>query len=527
MGIAAAGAGLVTTGVGLALLPAGTEAAVPLSAVVVFITALYMLWVVLCCEFHAGTFRLGFPVRMFTLPVRTRALVAWPMAYGIAAAALLWAAAAVFVWLPAGIEPTGWLVPLLVVSVVWFQAICWAVPGPPLAKVAALCVAFPALKFALEMISLTVVLYVNHESPKDGTAVARARPVILTVFATAFIPLAYAVALTGVSRARRGAAGGSLPGRESISRVLARLPRARFSFRSPVLSQLWFEWLRKGAILPLFATAFLAFLAAVVAPVVPPAHLVTGVMILVALVIVVAFFVGYGFGKTNFWASELRLSEFHATRPLGSGHLAAAKIGAAALSAAVTTAVVGCGVAVWLGLLGQFGKVVQWAHERSPVFDSPFAGPVGAVVLFVLICGQLIGGLVPSLAGRTWVVNGVVAAYLAVAAGLGLLVRHVISHPDVLEPVVAEVSWAARVAVGAKLVSAVFAARAACRRELLTGRAVGVCFAAWCAAAGGLFALAYSMLPAGVRPLAVIGVLLVPLVRVLLAAPALAWNRHR
>src|SRR5688500_15089145 len=46
----------------------------------------------------------GFPGRQLLLPVRTAALVAWPMLQGTAAVALLWAGWAWFVLRPVGVE---------------------------------------------------------------------------------------------------------------------------------------------------------------------------------------------------------------------------------------------------------------------------------------------------------------------------------------------------------------------------------------------------------------------------------------
>src|SRR5262249_18475604 len=133
----------------------------------------------------------------------------------------------------------------------------------------------------------------------------------------------------------------------------------------------------------------------------------------------------------------------------------------------------------------------------------------------------------PALTGRTWVVNGVVAAYLAIAAGLGLLARQVYQYPHTLEPSVAALSWSCWSLVGVKLVVAGCVLWAVLRRGLLTGRAVAVILGAWCAGVACLAALADWFLPAEVRPLGVAAVLLVPLVRPLAAPLAVAWNRHR
>ncbi|QDV34423.1 hypothetical protein [Tautonia plasticadhaerens] len=528
-GIAAVAAGLIAAGLTGALLPTGTaeEAVVVLSSVFLPVAIVFLLSAVSHCEFREGRLRLGFPARMLTLPMRTGALVAWPMLYGVGALTLLWVAMAVLVWIPAGVEPLWWLVPLLAVALVWFQAICWAVPGPPLARVLAACVVLPALKFALEMIATYIVMVVNHEPRVDHSTLVPARPVIVTIFAACFLPLAYAVAVVGVSLTRRGTVSGWTPTWHRAGRVPA---RGRPPFRSAARAQLWFEWRRKGAILPLFPLCSLLFLAVVVAPFVGARELVQGVVGMVVLVLAVAFAVGYGFGKTSFWASDLHLSAFHGTRPLGSGSLASAKLGAAALSALATTTLVVLGVPLWLWLLGRSDEVARWLAPWLQGFDGPsfvFAAVLGGIGLFTLTWGQLVGGLVPSLTGRAWVVNGVVATYLALATGLGLVARYVGRHPDALGPTVEVLSWSCWSLIGVKLFAAVCVLRASRRRGLLSRRAMATSLGVWSAGVGGLLVITYGLLTSGVRPLAISAVLLVPLVRLVGAPMALAWNRHR
>ena len=531
-GIVAAGAALAGAAVLAALLPAATaeDGVIVLSTVWLAVACLYLLAVVTHCEFHEGRVRLGLPARMFTLPVRTGALVAWLMFYGLAALALLWLATGALVWLPAGVEPAWWVLPLLAVALVWFQAVCWAVPGPPVTKVVAACVIFPALKFVLELIATAVVLFVNHESRVDQQALARARPVVLTVFAAGFIPLAYVFAVIGVARARRGAGAGGWWLRRAAGRALARPPRRERPLRSPFAAQLWFEWRRKGLVLPLFLVCFLLFFAAVTAPFVGPGAIVRVVLLTAGLTVAVAYFVGYGFGKTSFWASDLRLPAFQATRPVGSGELAGAKLAAAGLSALAATAVVVLGVPLGLGLLGRADEVARWLGPPLQGLGGPPACALvllGAAGLFTLTWGQLVGGLVPSLTGRAWVVNGVVAAYLTVAVGLGLLTRYVLHHPDALGPTVTALAWACGALVGVKLVVAAGVLRASHRRGLLSPRAAVVTAAAWTAGAACLLIAADRFLPEQGQPLAVAAVLLVPLVRPLAAPLAVAWNRHR
>src|SRR5262249_60619186 len=66
------------------------------------------------------------PTRMFALPVRTLALVGWPLACGAAALALLWLAVALLVLRPCGLQaPLLWPACLLVALLAWSQALLW------------------------------------------------------------------------------------------------------------------------------------------------------------------------------------------------------------------------------------------------------------------------------------------------------------------------------------------------------------------------------------------------------------------
>src|SRR3989441_2177658 len=67
-----------------------------------------------------------YPARMFALPLRTAALVGWPMLYGTAAVAILWLVTALSARGPGGIE-LPLILPALVAAVflAWTQALMW------------------------------------------------------------------------------------------------------------------------------------------------------------------------------------------------------------------------------------------------------------------------------------------------------------------------------------------------------------------------------------------------------------------
>ena len=109
-----------------------------MSYVLFLLAFVYLLSIFLYIEIRKGALSEGFPSRLYTLPVRTGVLVAWPMAYGVAALMFLWGAMACLVWLPCGLKPAWWLPPLLAIHLVVFQAVSWALVGSPLVKVLAI-----------------------------------------------------------------------------------------------------------------------------------------------------------------------------------------------------------------------------------------------------------------------------------------------------------------------------------------------------------------------------------------------------
>src|SRR2546430_8288618 len=76
-----------------------------------------------------------YPARMFALPLRTAALVGWPMLYGTAAVAILWLVTALSARWPWGIELPLILPALLAAGfLAWTQALVWMPYGLPGAR---------------------------------------------------------------------------------------------------------------------------------------------------------------------------------------------------------------------------------------------------------------------------------------------------------------------------------------------------------------------------------------------------------
>ena len=532
-GVAAlAGALLALATVGV-LLPAGAarEPVFPLSVILFAVGCLTLASMATRGDDRERASGAGYPPRMFTLPVSSRTLVFWPMAFAAVALLALWTALAVLVWWPGGIEPAWWLPPLLVVALWWFQAVCWAVPGSRSMKVLAACVVLPVIKAMLELVATVVVLSVDPHSRLDRDAFVEHRVVIIPLFCAIFLPLAYLVGTWGVARDRQGAGGLC----HWLTRRIDRLRRAwphesrRFSSVSQALGRL--EWRTRGLLLPLFPAGFLLFVTVVVAPFVSTLPLLRLVMFLAIALPIVAFFVGYGLGKRAFWSDELGLPTWQAALPVSSPALAQARLDTAARSALVAVAVLVLGVPAWLVGLGRAAEafvLIQAYVQPQSLLQSWVMVVVSTAALWGLTWGQMTGGLVLSLTGRAWVVNTAVALYASV---LLLAIRRATTYaaPEMWMGLGGPLGGLAAlklfIAGGLILVLA--------RRGLLNVRNVLVIAGLWLTAVSCLAVFLCWFLPGTgvslppVEVLAPLSILAVPLARPIAAPLAVAWNRHR
>ncbi len=460
----------------------------------------------------------NFPARMFTLPVRTASLVGWPMAYGTAAMALTVAATVGGVLWPCGVAaPLGPLAALAATLLAWTQAICWS---PSRAAWLRAVVAGLVL-----MIPVTAVLFgLLFEVPT----------LLLTAGLVGSLPAAYAVAVVGVARARRG----DIPEWSRLSRWVEalnrRLPRRRRPFSSAAGAQLWFEWRLHGAALPftfsLVLATFLLWLGFLALNDQAPS---AGVLIVPALFLpLLAGLVGGRVGKMDPWVKgSYGVPAFTAVRPTTSGTLVSAKLKMAALSTLAAWALMllwvpaallvsgGCEVPEWLSAALQ-------QHPLRLVAGSLF----GLAGLVFLTWKCMVEDMYVNLTGRTWVVGASMGAWGGRTAALGTFGAWLYYHPDYHKTFFAALPGLLGAAAVVKLLAAGWMCRAAWRRGLVSGRALARLLSLWLLSAVGLAVLLYWLLPVDVVAVGslVPGVLLfLPLARLVAAPLALAGNRHR
>src|SRR2546428_700211 len=129
-----------------------------------------------------------YPARMFALPLRTAALVGWPMLYGTAAVAILWLGTALSARRAWGIKlPLIWPALLAAGFLAWTQALMWMPYGLPGLRAI---VAVPWLAM-LDAVALLAIHYKVSEP-------------MMVAFLAPQLPLAYFTACSAVARARRG-----------------------------------------------------------------------------------------------------------------------------------------------------------------------------------------------------------------------------------------------------------------------------------------------------------------------------------
>jgi hypothetical protein len=461
----------------------------------------------------------GFPARMFTLPVRTGVLVGWPMLQGAAAVALLWAAWVHFVLRPSGIEtPLGMTALLAAAFVAVLQALLWSPFGLPWVRVLVAVLALPTLLL----------------SPLFGPALGATETGLLCLFA-ALIPAAFVVAFAGVARARRG----ENPQWQGLSGPLAGAARPdarpRRPFPSPQRAQFWFEWRRHGLTFPVVVGCFLVLHLAMILWVEQrPENRVRLGLNFLFFPTLLAPFLGCFLGRPGPSAGNpYPLSSFTATRPVSVATLVAAKVKVAALGTLAAWALVLAAASVWLRAAGIDERVPAWWNQ---LVQEQGAWKVWATVLLALVglylitWKLLVDSLFLGLAGRAWIFRGALVAY-----GLGptLALTQAVRWMDRAE--FGDSVWDALTgwAVGAvllKLLAAGAVLQALVRRGLVEARMLAKLVGVWLLLAGGLFALAYAVVPAGAVPVSLIvcGVVLsLPLARLAAAPLALAWNRHR
>jgi hypothetical protein len=462
---------------------------------------------------------------MFALPVRTRALVAWPMLYGAAAVALLWVAAACLVYRPSGFR-TPVLLPALgfAAGMAWLQALSWS----PVAN--------PALRVASTLVLVTSLVAL----PAWVGATGRAPGPAVAALLAAYLPAAYAVAVAGVASDRRGDAWRVLPRPARPAPAAARPARRRRPFRSAAEAQLWYEWGCHGLVVPMLVAPLPLFMlvATLTAPWERPDPRFFPVQLglLLSLPTALAGSQGMTIARLSpFWVRSRGFMTFLAMRPMTSAALAAAKFRMAARSVLLTYALHLAAIALWVVAGGHAGDAADlWRTflGRYPGWRAAAVLALGVVTVPALTWGWLTASFPVTLTGRRRFAEALTMAGVAGFSGLIAAAAWLAYHPAWLARLMVVVPWVVGAVAALKAVVAAWAFRACLRRGLMGPPAVLGTLAASLAFAACSVTLAALLLPSEGLPVARPAILLgvatfTPLARFALAPLALDWNRHR
>jgi hypothetical protein len=461
----------------------------------------------------------GFPYRIFTLPVRTHTLVGVPLLIGLVIVLLIYFGWLALVFKPMGRPASAW--PALAVStgLLCYDALIWALAGYRLSRITAL--AFTGII----LMNLGAAPWLHEVVPSPGQRIEQCSAATMMLMSLA----AVATALYSVEKQRRGGGRGRNMLLLLLSRFVNVLPKREKDFRGPAHAQFWFEWRRAGWLLPVATAATLLFVF------LPISLLIRGdaesaVLLfawLVALPIILAFVIGKGFGKPDFWGSDLAVPGFLSTRPFTSGEFVIAK-----LKVATGSVLVSCGAIVlflisWLSF---------WAArtELRQIWEAIVAmrGLNGACAILLLGLASallltwrgMVGTLWLALAGNS---RRLIIAVSADVLILGTLVWWSFStkaYSNNLELFVRGLGWTLTALVFVKLWGAVFSWRRNHPRRTVTY------VAAWVGATAASVGFALLACPAipWLRHLVLLAaLLLVPLARLGLAPMMLARNRHQ
>ena len=463
-----------------------------------------------------------FPRRMFTLPTATRALVGWPMLLGTIGTVSVSVAIRHFALRTVWPEmPLWWPAWLLAGCLAWLQALIWLPFGLPWLRLVA-----------------CVVAVGGAIGVASAAGMANLPEVVLVVVFAAQVPVAYAVAVTGLSYARRGDGPNWEWLLEWIRGIGIRRAIHGRPFRSASHAQLWFEWRMYGRGLPI-----LVGLGLPVPTVVILLHNYSSRLnelpvllqpgILLALPLLVAMSAGPGFGGFISKAGGSAVSSFLATRPLSCAEFAVAKFKMAFLSVMAAYALVvpvTIGTIIWTEYYRELGDLMnRWMGSPS-AWAMVAIGLVAFLSLLAVAWRLLVNNMFLGLTGRKWVMNVAVIGMFPLLYALIFLGWWISARPQYHEALVASAPWLLGLLVALKLLLARWALRTLYRRRLLESVAIVRLVGVWVLVVATLVALAEWLVPGGLLPWYVVCfsvVLVVPLARIGLAPLALAWNRHR
>jgi hypothetical protein len=447
-----------------------------------------------CTEFNSQTGLMGFPHRLFVLPVSSFELVAVPTVLGIAAGELL-----LLLFRPDWYSETNnWDLLLMPLFLIVYQSVLWTLS--PLRALRLLVVGFIAVIFLMLPPMLRF----------QGVPQSR----IIGYFMASGI-VAFAASWTYIARQRSGGGRGF-----AWVHFAPQLSRREKVFPSRIAAHAWFEWRHSGKMLPTLVAVLLVLLIAPLSWFMRSDGGMSSFILVATLTmpVLLALPIGKAFSKPDLWSGDLIIPPIVAVRPLSSREFVLVKLRVAAKSAAISWLLVSGFLTIWLPLWANaphldyrvialtilLGMLLTW---RS-LISSLWLGLHGNPKLF-LISG-LPYGIVPffGLAGGLWVIRNQQYA-------LSWLTHH-------MNTVLPLVEWIAAILIAVKLSTAIL--------SWWRVERAWAYLLFWIPITLTLIVLATQVstyVPPLLHSLVLIAVLITPLARIGIAQASFERNRHR
>jgi hypothetical protein len=460
-----------------------------------------------------------YPRRLFAMPVRTRALVGWPMAIAAATVALVWLLLDVLVLRCVGVTvPLHWPAVFLAALVAWWQAIMWC-PYPLISL--RIFVAVPVLG------AMVIGALLGEAYPVP--------PALLLAVSAALVPAAYLVAVVALARARRG----DVPvWNWPIFHDRGASAAQRPAFASAADALYWLDWRRSSYelafLVGMMVVPELSALLIFGAGKLP--YLVAGMFLLSVVTIgpLMAAAAGASLGNTRRWGpGNYAMPAFIAARPVTSAEIVAVKL-RLAIRIFLITWTIALALIVAVVPLTEIGTTLAgWARQVSEMegIQGTLLLWFGLLALTAFSMKAMLDHLCVGLSGRIWVNVAGGFAFMVVAIALVLLIQWINRHPEWHADLLAALPWLAGIALALKLGLGALVGWIVLHRDLVAPQTALRFIVAFVVAAAGLFGLAWWLTPEQFcSPLlsgCIAVVLLLPMVRLGLAPLALDWNRHR
>jgi hypothetical protein len=483
------------------------------------------------CNFTDRTRRdgiAGFPRHLFSLPVSTPLAVTCAFFCGLMSVVGIYVAWAAIVLQPLHTPIlVGWPALLLAAGVVFYQAIIWCLCGFRLTRIVLLSL------IATTLVGIGCVPTVLSPSQTWATE-GRLSTILVGLMA-----IAYATTVVTVGAQRRGGARGLAIFQLLIESVARAIPRRVSPLKSPDAALFWIEWRRTGFVLP---AAVLVTMALIFGPVLAftgrdEKETLWAEMWLAIMPVLLAFPIGLGFGKPDFWSLDIGLSPFAATRPVSSGQMLAAKLKAAACSALVTWAIV---LLVAPTLIYLFCDSTHWHHlwKQTGFIYAPFSHWV--LPFLAITCGILLTWSL--LVRNIWLGYSGRPVFYYTLSGIGLnafvfvffffvwWLDHPRQQGDRIVDMMQWMPWLLATAVTVKAFSATWLSAKLHRDRLISACGLAKYAVVWLTATSTLVLYAYLFAPRIEyfrNTTILLALCTIPAVTIALAPRTIAWNRHR